>query len=360
MASPSFVPPPVPAVACAGGVIPAFQALLVALEGGTILYDVTDPVHPRAVCRIANTMAHIVTGTSFEYLVPNPDGTTSIVLHALGSNNEAVRATVQADLYHVSYGWYGGLTWRPGTDQLAYAAGGGTGPNGLGLTDVWLATPGGRTKIYSYEVPGKDAFGRPGFPPPTLEFSPDGAYLAAGWTVALTSVRVFRVADKVDVTPRLPADFRFAFWSRSAPTLYLVSGNGVSQWIPGQAVTPVPNTPAWILDPSLSPSGAQVAFTSVSSTREVRANVYDLGSQSNRTLSAQPRSSATFVRDGWVWEIEEKACVQSSNSACFDPTVPDGNVLAFELASGRESAVSFAVGESPSPYGFRPGDLWPA
>ena len=331
-----------------------------ALAGGMILYDVTDPVHPRAVCRIANTTARIVTGMSFEYLVPNPDGTTSVVLHSLGGNTETVKAKVQADLYHVSYGWYGGVTWRPGLDQLAYAAGGGTGPNGLGLTEVWLATPSGRTKMYGYEVPGKDTFGRPGFPPPTLEFSADGAYLAAGWTVALTSVRVFRVADKVDVTPQLPADFRFALWSRSAPTLYLVSGKGVSQWTPGQAVTPLPNTAPWILDPSLSPSGTQVAFTSVSSTREVRANVYDLGSQANRVLSSQPRSSAIFVKEGWVWEMEEKTCVQSSNSSCFDPTVPDGNVLAYELASGRESAVSFVAGESPSPYGYLSGDLWPA
>src|SRR5690348_8349372 len=60
-------PPPAPAVSCLPGVIPAFQALVLGSDG-TFLYDVTDPVHPRATCRITNTVARVVTGTSFEYL----------------------------------------------------------------------------------------------------------------------------------------------------------------------------------------------------------------------------------------------------------------------------------------------------
>jgi len=326
---------------------------------GTFLYDVTDPVHPRATCRIANTVARVVTGTAFEYLLPNADGTTSVVLHALGSNNETVRATFQADLYHVSNGVQSRVAWLPGTDQMAYLADEGTDTSGMGLTDVWLATPNGRTKIYSYAVAGRDTFGRPGFAPWTLAFSPDGGYLAAGWSVAVNPTRVFRLSDRADVTPPLPADFRFAFWSRSGMTLYLVGGSTVSQWTPGRAVAPEPNTPSWILDPDLSPNGTQVAFTSVSSSREVRANVYDLTSQSNRVLTDQPRSSAAFVKTGWTWEMEEKPCVQSNTQACFDPTVPDGTILAMDLATGHESAVAFVAGESPTHYGIVAGDLWP-
>jgi hypothetical protein len=349
--------PPAAAVSCVPGAVPSYQALVLGSEG-TFLYDVTDPVHPRAACRIVNTVARVVTGTAFEYLVPNADGTTSVVLHALGSNNESVRATFRADLYHVN-GWQSGVAWLPGTDQMAYFAGGGTDANGLGVTDVWLATPSGRTKIYSYAVPGKDTFGRPGFAPQTLAFSSDGGYLAAGWSVALNAVRVFRLSDRADVTPPLPADFRFAFWSRSGLTLYMVGGSTVSRWTPGGVVTPEPHTPSWILDPDLSPDGEQVAFTSVSSSRDVRANVYELISQTNRVLSDQPRSSAMFVKTGWIWDIEEKPCVQATNQTCFDPTVPDGTVLATDLATGHETAVAFAAGEAPTRYSIVAGDLWP-
>jgi WD40 repeat protein len=329
----------------------------------TLLYDVSDAVHPAVVCRVSNTFSHVLTGTSFEYLVPREDGSTAIVLHSLGSNNENVRATVKADIYHTSVGWYGSVAWLPGHDTVAYVAGGGTDSNGLGITDVWLATPTGRTKVYSYAVPGKDTFGRPGFPPPTLAFSPDGAYLAAGWSLSATSVRVFRLADQANVTPQLPQDFRFAVWSRTGDTLYLVTGNAVEQWTPGSVPAPLPNTPSWILGPNLSPDGELVAFTALTQSRDVRAYVYDLNHQTSRLLIDAPRSSVTFVDSTWVWYLEEKPCVQTNDNACFDPTQPDGNVLAFNLRTGQETQVVFAPGDLPaSPPGYvnlGPGDLWP-
>jgi hypothetical protein len=354
-----FQAAPPPRVSCVQGRVPGVQAMVTGTVD-TILYDVTDPLSPRAVCHIANTVVHIFTGTSFEYLVPNSDGTTSVMLHALGSNNESVAATLRADLYHVSYGWTGGVAWVPGIDQLAYLAGGGADAEGLGVTDVWLATPTGRTRISSYSVAGKDTFGRPGFSPITLDFSPDGAYLAAGWYVARSGpVRVFRTGDRADVSPRMPADFRFAFWAKTGLTLYLVTGGGVSEWTPGGAVTPLAGTAAWILGPSLSPDGGQVAFTIVTSTRDVRAYTYDFRTASSRLLVDQPRSSAMFVKSGWVWEVEERPCVAASGAVCMDPTAPDGKVLAVDLSTGHESPVTFAAAEAPTTYGLLPGDLWP-
>ena len=356
-------PPPAPSVQCVQAVIPAFQAV-VDTPSASVLYDVTDPLHPHVVCRIANTYVHILTGTSFEYLVPRADGTTDIVLHALGSNNESVAARMKADLYRAWSGGWESVAWSPSLDTMAYLANGGVNADGLGVTDIWMATATGRTKVYSYAVGGKDAFGRPGFPPPTLGLSADGAYLVAGWTIALSPVRVFRLSDMADVTPSPPPDFRFALWGKSGHTLYMVGGSSVVVWTPGSPPNTLPATPAWLLGPNFSPDGARVAFTAVTTTRAVTANVYDLGSRTDRQLSSQPRSSIVFVRAGWVWDLEEKTCVQSSTSGCFDPTAPDGKVLAMELASGRESAVSFAPGEAPfqpPTYAFLgPGDLWPS
>ena len=345
---------------CVGGYIPSYQALMTGY-GGTILYDVGDPLHPHAVCKISNTRAHIVTGTAFEYLVPRPDGTTDVVLHALGSNNESVAATFKADIYHGVGGWYNPIAWGPSLSAMAYLADGGTDAQGFGVTDVWLATTTGRFKIYSYSVPGRDAFGRPGFAPVTLGFSPDGDYLAAGWTVATSPVRVFRLSDRANVTPAWPADFRFAFWGKKDDTLFIVGLQSVASWKPGGVVATVPSTPAWVLDPNLSPDGTQVAFTALTSTRDVRPYVYGLNARTSRLLVNQSRSSTAFVRSGWVWYAEEKPCGQPTpENPCFDPTQPDGKFLAFELVTGRESLVTFAAGEGPSNFGATPVDLWPS
>jgi Tol biopolymer transport system component len=172
-------------------------------------------------------------------------------------------------------------------------------------------------------------------------------------------IRVFRLSDGADVSPAIPSDFRFAFWSRTGATLYLAGMLSVSRWTPGSPVSALTSL-GWTLAPNLSPDGAKVAFTVVTSTRQVRAYVYDASTGSNRLLVDQPRSSATFVKSGWIWMLEEKPCIQSSDHGCFDPTEPDGKVLAFNLATGTESPVVFANGESPTTYALIAGDLWPS
>jgi hypothetical protein len=54
-----------------------------------VLYDVTDPVRPRLLCKIAYTSAHLFTGDTFEYLKPVSATETDVMLHALGSGNES-------------------------------------------------------------------------------------------------------------------------------------------------------------------------------------------------------------------------------------------------------------------------------
>ncbi|HKW58325.1 MAG TPA: WD40 repeat domain-containing protein [Candidatus Dormibacteraeota bacterium] len=354
--------PPMPAVQCAAGVVPTSQAVVYGASQW-ILYDVTNPMQPRVVCRAANTSVHIVTGTSFEYLQPRVDGNTDVVLHALGSNNETVVATFRADLSGLYFSAWTPIAWSPSLSAMAYSAQGGTDANGLGITDVWLATASGRTKVYSYAVPGIDSFRRPGIPAPALSISADGAYLAAGWAIAVGSIRVFRLSDMANVTPALPKDFRSVLWAKTGHRLFMVGTSSVAEWTPGSAVTTLPNTTGWVLDPNFSPDGTQVAFTGVSTTGQIGANLYDLNTSSSHVLSSQPRSSTIFVKAGWVWYLEEKPCVASANDPCFDPTAPDGKVFAVELRTRAESAVTFASGESPiqpGNFGYMlHGDLWP-
>ncbi|HEX2682158.1 MAG TPA: hypothetical protein VHQ03_12815 [Candidatus Dormibacteraeota bacterium] len=347
---------------CLSGIVPVSMVMVVG-SNGTLLYDVSDALHPRAVCRITNTYARILTGTSFEYLVPHADGTTDVVLHALGSNNESVESRLQADLSSTSMGiFFANAAWAPGRGVMAYLAPGGTDANGSGIVDVWVATSRVRTKISSYSVPGIDGFGRPGPPPPTLAMSPDGAYLAAGWSIAPTSIHVFRLSDSLDVTPTMPAGLRFGFWSRTGHTLYLVGSAGVEEWTSEAGVAAVAGTGPWTLGPNFSPDGTQVVFTGFGSAGVIRVSLYDLKTRSSRQLIDQPRSSPIFVRAGWVWYFEEKTCVVSADNPCFDPTTPDGNILAADIATGQESQLSFAPGESPTAAGtffMTPVDVWP-
>jgi hypothetical protein len=61
-------------------------------EAQQLLYDVSDPVHPRLLCRISSTSAHLFTGDTFEYLKPVSATETDVMLHSLGSGNESVAA----------------------------------------------------------------------------------------------------------------------------------------------------------------------------------------------------------------------------------------------------------------------------
>jgi hypothetical protein len=351
-----------PVAKCVAGEIPAAEAMVISF-GGTLLYDVSDSLHPQAICRITNTSAHILTGTSFEYLVPQPNGTTSVVLHSLGSNNESVVATFHADLSGSNLGSpYGQVSWQAAGAVLSYSTVGGTDSNGMGTNEIWVATPASSKKLFSYPIPGVDSFGRPGLPPQILAVSPDSNYLVAGWAIGANHLRVFRLLDSVEVTPPMPDGVRSAVWSRTGHTLYIVGGPGVESWTPESGAANVSGTGPWTLDPNFSPDGSSVAFTAFTSTRDIRVYVYDFTKKSSRILVDQPRSSAFFIKSQWVWYAEEEPCVQSADNACFDPTVPDGNVLAINVSTGQEAAVTFKGGESPvgpNETYIGAGDLWP-
>ena len=357
--APEPTPPPAPSVQCQSGVTPSTMAIVWGPDRQYI-YDVGDPLHPKAVCKIAHTSARFLTGLSFEYLVPQPNGTTNVVLHSLGSNQESVAATFKANVLGAYEGASWALSWQAGLNVVAYSTPG-SDPN-ANVTDVWTATTRSVTKIYSYSVPGLDAFSRPGLPPPVLAISPDGQYLATGWVIQ-NKIHVFRLSDNADVTSELPSDLWSAVWSERGHSLYFVGRNSVSAWTPESGMTTVQNTVGWVLQPNFAPDGSQVAFTAVSANHDIRAYVYDFGAKSSRLLVDKPRSSAMFVKSGWVWMLEEAACQPGPNQNCFDPTIADGKILAMDLTAGSESEVMIAAKESPlePPYGLymQLVDLWP-
>src|SRR5438270_1714313 len=68
----SATPTPAPiTVTCKTGVAAA-SLLLIGHHpaAGSFLYEVSDPIHPRLICHITGTTAHVVNSTSIAYLRP--------------------------------------------------------------------------------------------------------------------------------------------------------------------------------------------------------------------------------------------------------------------------------------------------
>jgi len=134
-------------------------------------------------------------------------------------------------------------------------------------------------------------------------------------------------------------------------------------------VTSLTGAPGWQVLAGQSPDGSEVAYTTYldpPAQNQLRVYVYDFKAGTARMLIDKLRSQVLFVKDGWVWYLEEAAC---DPAACNAPwgTQPTGKVFAMQLAGGVETQVTFATEENPiAPSDgvnwvlFGPGEFWPA
>jgi Tol biopolymer transport system component len=324
-----------------------------------VLYDVSDPIHPRWLCRIANTSAHLLTGDTFVYLKPVSATETDIMLHSLGSGKESIAGRFP---FIVSAG-----AWSPDGSLMAYMVA--PQPDNTHV-QVWLYSQGRTSLLYTYAIGIGDCICRFGLPPAVLAFSPDGEYLVAGRLSGKGSspLAVLRVSDGAQVLTADP-DIDQAIWDRTGHRMFLVHfGNrGVDSWSPGTRVVRITGN-SWMHLPGLSPDGTKVAYTAdpsdVVTELQPRVYVFDLKTASTRMLVDQLRTQVLFIKDGWVWYLEERACV--SADGCTGGTTPTGKVFAMDLSKGIEQVVTFAPGSDPLTQAgryelrFVPGEVWPA
>ena len=319
---------------------------------GQALYDVTDAVHPRLVCVVRNTSAQLFTADTFEYIRRSgPDG-TEVVLHSIGSGNERVVAGWPLKLMNLPMGGFG--VWTPdGNTAATFVAG--TDANANQTIQVWLFAQPNKIMLYDFLQPLTDCICRFGVTPPTLAFSADGQYLASGWPVGkgATPIRVYRVAD-ASLVETLDVNTDIApIWSRTGHRLLLAMSRSWTQedGLVGQA-----GVGEWGYMAGLSPDGTQIAYTGFADAVTIRVYVYDIGTGNLRTLIDQSRSEVTFVKDGWVWYLEEAPC-----ASCAGGTGPTDKVFAMNLTNGVESPVVFAAGEGPTVLksSWGSGQFWP-
>ncbi len=322
-----------------------------------LLYDVSDPLHPVLICTISNTSAHLFTTDTFVYLKPVSGSETDIVLHSIGSGNESKAGSFPLN---ISYG-----AWSPNGSQLAYT----TTDEVNYKIGVWLYANGQTKLIHTYGQPIGDCICRFGLPPAVLSFSPDGQYLVAGWLAGKgsTPITVIRLADGGTA---LSADTSVysAIWDRTGHHLYVTGfpPYGTYSWTPEGGLVRVGNP--WRFMAGISPDGSAAAYTDYPDpNNQVNPHVYvfDMKTALVRTLSNQMRTQVLFVKDGWVWYLEERNC--ASSDSCAGATIPTGKVFAMQLSTGVEQPVTFAAGQDWSTASGRSfasfyssGEFWPA
>ncbi|HKW08071.1 MAG TPA: hypothetical protein VJS19_10955, partial [Candidatus Dormibacteraeota bacterium] len=111
----------------------------------------------------------------------------------------------------------------------------------------------------------------------------------------------------------------------------------------------------------VSPDGTQVAYTAYAGASNIRAYTFALGAAAPQPVIDAPRSEVTFVKDGWVWFWGETLCGDCPGGSAATGPVYAMQLGATQLATGKETPVVFAAGESPvalqSYWG--PGQFWP-
>jgi Tol biopolymer transport system component len=328
------------------------------------LYDVSDPVHPRLLCTIAFTTAHLFTGDTFEYLKPVSANETDVILHSLGSGNESV---VGKFPFNAAFG-----SWLPDLSAMTFAV---PGPEGAysATTQVWLYSQRRLALLYTYPIGIGDCICRFGLPPQVLAISPDGQYLVAGWLPgrAAVGLAVYRISDRTRVKTLDPS-VTSAFWARTGHRLFLEEryrSQAEQSWTPEAGVSNLAGAGSWAYLPGPSPDGSKIAYTAYADPthfKKLRAYVYDMRAGSTRMLVDKLRSQVLFVKDGWVWYLEEAACDPITCGAPWG-TELTGKVFAMQLSAGTETVVRFAAGENlvrqsggVNWANFGPGEFWPA
>lgn len=330
---------------------------------GQALYDVTDPVHPRLLCQVTDTVAHLFTGDTFQYIRRSGDTGTEVVLHSIGSGNESVIAGWPIKLLGTPFGNVG--AWTADGNEAAGAAAA-TDSAGNASIEIWLFAQPTTTLLHVFPQPLTDCICRFGLASPVLSFSADGQYLVSGWPIGKGAVPlfVFRAADRYLVQQLDPGEVT-AIWSRTGHRLYVTGRSGTSRsWTPEDGFTPLAGATAWPFEVGLSPDGSQVAYTAYldpSNAVDLRVYVYDITSHTTRLLTNQMRSEVIFVKNRWVWYFEEAKCDPAQPTCAPWATAPTGKVFAMDLTTGVETPVVFASGESPTALhsSWGPAEFWP-
>lgn len=312
------------------------------------VYDVSDSVHPRLVCRSANTLIHLLSGNAVAY-TSVIDGQTFVVRHDLTTGAESEVARLPADPLSNPVGAY--AAWTSDGSLEAYATSSAAYANGRFQLHLHLWSNGVDHVLYTIDrVPM--GFESRWSPLGVVEFSPDHAYLA--FSPVLDFMRIFSVADQSQVFAVATravggtwvANDRFVW----AVDQDLTKSSGVMQWTPATGATVI--RPDYWYAPTSSLNGAWLAATepfrlsNQSDTSYPRVVIVSVGG--SKVYESGLGSAPGFVTPTVVWYAEEGSCAQS----CISPTAANGTIHALDVTNGNDQTFHFRVGEEPITDGY--------
>jgi hypothetical protein len=328
--SPTPTPTPAPSggsasVKCSGG-----PGTAMAVVAGQFLYEVSDPNHPRLVCRGTNTYFHLLDGNAIAYTTVAAKK-VYIVRRDLATGVESEIAELRADPNVTTMGWTSDGSLQVFTSYVPRA-------NGRWLEQVHLWSNGADHVLYTFDA-GPGGFAGRWSAHVILEFSPDLAYLAisdTNYSPQNYNVRIFSVTDLsqrlVTGTQGLAAGG--GTWIANDHFVWAAGAGTLMQWTPTTGAKLL-RSERWFT-PTSSSDGRWLAGTLLTDTSKPHVLIVPAGG--GQTFKTGLGSSPGFVTPTVVWYAEERT----------GASVPDGTIHAFDVTNGSDQVVRFRVGEKPT------------
>lgn len=291
-----------------------------------VLYDVQDPFHPVTLCTLSNAgHARFISSTEISYADLRGDS-PSIVRLSLGTTASPRPVATRTGLA----GPFSPFVWTPDATTLAYLV-----ETGISL-QLWLKRGEGDAKSVGAPAtclphgigPGDEV---------TLQVSPTGTYLAMVNTLCQgQSLQIRHLPDGVLTYGEGGANV--AEWDPVVDRLWYHDAKGVMQWTPASTQLVAPGL-KWF-DPAASPDGQHAAYTLInSSTGAPHVEIRDANGHV-QVLSHPNRSWPLYVSAQTLWYYAEQPC----GGPCPARLVPPSSTLfAYDLATGRETALPFGT-----------------
>ena len=175
---------------------------------------------------------------------------------------------------------------------------------------------------------------------PTLEFSPDHAYVALSdttFTINSHNLRIFSVADQKRVLSS-GVETLGGTWIANDHFVWASTSGSVMHWTPSAGAKAL-RSGLWH-GPTSSSDGGWLAATLLTNYAKPRVLIVPVAG--GKTFQTGLGSAPTFVTPTVVWYAEEKA------SGGVDLTAPSGVVHSLDLTNGSDRVVTFRTGEKPT------------
>ena len=354
--TPSPLPPPSPVAvpswavmtAACSGQPTAREAILVlnAAPATKVIADVTDPLHPKTICKL--------TGGWSPFLVTDSEISWSASQHQPGTAGTSLIATLDvfSGTASVVVMWQGGgyldglHAWSPHLDLLAYLVSDSSG------VDLHLLSGGGDRVVTSFgPIPVRGT--NPNEDDAFLEFSPDGAYFALEQTFTTTGAHLQVRRATNGTLAYSQATATMATWGSTGSKLYFrhpVSAT-IYAWDPVAGLTqPMGQNLAWI-KPQADAGDDYLAFTARDTAGLPHVWLYVPGGRAASELP-NTRSSPMFLTASAIFYVEEIPC--GANCGPGPPTLPNGKTFIYDMSKATETASTIMTVYAVWP---RPGQI---